>query len=447
MPKKIYDIKPPKVVNKIKVEQKPKETVAIKRTRAKKTVYQQAQPVNKEPIVSQIPAQKIKKQNRSFKKPIFIGASVLVIMFGIFLFFALQKVDVLIWPKVETLSFKETITADKSATSIDEANIAIPAQYFEATKTNSQDFPATGNADNAGQATGSITIYNKYDPATPFSFKAGTHFMSDSGKLFVALQKVSIPAATKSGSKITPGSVTIQVQAVEGGTDYNIAPSNFSIPGLKGTAYYYSVYATSTSAMTGGYTGKVKKVTDDDIQGAQDVLTKKTTDDATTALKSQIPTGYVLLDNASLSNVTNASTPTKSGTVADKFTYSVTVKASALVFKKSDIDQFAKNYIISKIPDGKTLLDSTFKDDYSASSVDVSGGKATINLNCSSGVYQNIDKNSVALSLIGENENQIKQTINNSLGNQISKVQINFWPFWVTSAPNSQKTVNIQLKF
>ena len=26
MPKKIYDIKPPKVVNKIKVEQKPKET-------------------------------------------------------------------------------------------------------------------------------------------------------------------------------------------------------------------------------------------------------------------------------------------------------------------------------------------------------------------------------------------------------------------------------------
>jgi len=27
--------------------------------------------------------------------------------------------------------------------------------------------------------------------------------------------------------------------------------------------------------MTGGYTGDVKKVTDDDIQGAQDVLTKK----------------------------------------------------------------------------------------------------------------------------------------------------------------------------
>ena len=100
--------------------------------------------------------------------------------------------------------------------------------------------------------------------------------MSDSGKLFVALQKIVIPAAKKSGSKITPGSVQINVQAVEGGTDYNIAPSNFSVPGLKGTAYYYSIYATSTAAMTGGYTGKVKKVTDDDIQGAKDVLTKKT---------------------------------------------------------------------------------------------------------------------------------------------------------------------------
>ena len=66
-----------------------------------------------------------------------------------------------------------------------------------------------------------------------------------------------------------PGSVHVSVQAVESGDGYNIAPSNFSIPGLKGTPSYYSIYATSTDAMSGGYTGKVKKVTDDDIQQAQ----------------------------------------------------------------------------------------------------------------------------------------------------------------------------------
>jgi hypothetical protein len=53
----------------------------------------------------------------------------------------------------------------------------------------------------------------------------------------------------------------------------------------------------------------------------------------------------------------------------------------------------------------------------------------------------------MTLSMLGENNDQIKQTINNSLGEQVSKIKINFWPFWVSSAPKSQKAVNIELKF
>jgi hypothetical protein len=425
MPRKIYDIKPPKIAHKTTKESK-ESLVDIK---------------DKKSHAGH------KKERQSVWPPISISILIIILVVGVYLFFKLPKADITIWPKINTLTFQQTITADKSVNSVDSVNNVIPAEYFQATKTNSQDFPATGNADNVGQATGAITIYNKYDPPTPFTFKSGTHFMSDSGKLFVALQKVVIPAAKKSGSKITPGSVQVSVQAVEGGTDYNIAPSNFSVPGLKGTAYYYSIYATSTDAMAGGYTGTVKKVTDDDIQGAKDVLTQKTTSDAMTALKSQISSDYILLDSAALSNVTNASTSTKSGAVADTFNYQVTVQASALVFKKSDIDQFVKNYVISQMPTGETLLDNSSKVDYSSSVVDVSGGKATLNLSFSDGAYQNIDKNSMELSMLGENTSQINQTINSSLGNNVSRVQINFWPFWVTSAPNNQSAVNVYLKF
>jgi len=437
MAKKIYDIKPPKVAKKTSVESEP---VKIKKVQSKKVVKEQ--PVQYQPVQPVF-----KEKSHVNRKPILIGVLVFVVIFGVYLFFKLPKVDITIWPKVETLSFEQAITADKSADLVNLEKAVIPAQYFQATKTNSQDFPATGNASNEGKASGTITIYNKYDPPESFTFKAGTRFISDSGKLFVSLQKIVIPAAKKSGSKITPGSVQVEVQAAEGGSDYNIAPASFSIPGLKGTAYYYSIYATSTSAMAGGYAGKVKKVTEDDIQGAKNVLTEKTTSDAMSDLKSQISSDYVLLDNAAISNVAEASTQTKSGAIADNFTYKVTVKASALVFKKSDIEQFGKNYIISQIPNGKILLDNTFKIDYSSSVVDISGGKATLNVNLSSGVYQNIDKNSVALSLLGENENQIKTTIDNSLGDQASKLKIKFWPFWVTKAPNSQKAINVELKF
>jgi hypothetical protein len=426
MPKKIYDIKPPKVAQ--KTEKDLKEFLSENKKPKRQSTRQ-------------------KKEKHSVWWPVSIGILLIVIVAGVYLFLKLPKADIAIWPKIDTLSFNETITADKSANAVDSVKLVIPAQYFEASKTDSQNFPATGNASNGGQASGTITIYNKDDPPMSFTFKAGTHFMSDSGKLFVALQQIVIPAAKKSGNKITPGSVNAEVQAVEGGDSYNIAPSDFSVPGLKGTPYYSSIYATSSVAMTGGFTGKVKKVTDDDIQGAEDVMVKKATTDATSALKSQIPSGYVLLDNAISSTTTSASTPTKSGAVVDNFTYQAAVKVSALAFKKSDLDQLAKNYIVSQLPDGKILLDNSFKDDYSATAVDVSGGKASLNVNFSSGIYSDIDKNAVALSLMGKDANQINETIGSSLGGEVSKIKINFWPFWVTKSPDSQGAVNVQLKF
>jgi len=432
MARKIYDIKPPKTAKKVG---KPDATMIVSRTlggEARKNTRK-------------------KKERRSiFGNPwavISISILTLLVIVGVYLFFKLPKADIVIWPKVDTLSFSQTITADKSVAVSDFVKFIIPAQYFEATKTNSQDFPATGNASNEGRATGTITIYNKYDPPTPVNFKTGTHFMSDSGKLFVASQKIVVPAAKKSGSKITPGSVQVEIQAVEGGSDYNIAPSNFSVPGLKGTSYYYSINAVSTSAMTGGYAGKVKKVTDDDIQQAKDVLVKKTTSDAMADLKSQISSEYILLDNAALSSVVEALSPTKPGTVAESFSYQVTVKASALVFKKSEVEELVKNYVTSQMPEGKTLLANSSQISYPSSTIDISGGKATLNLDFSSGVYQNMDKNSMTLSMLGQNASQIEEKIKNSFGDQVSKVTISFWPFWVTSAPNNQKVVNIELKF
>lgn len=437
MAKKIYDIKPPKMAKSKTVQEKfPEESSG--KIRVKKVVYAAPRQTHA----------RSKKEKRSVWWPVSIFILAVVLIAGIYLFFKLPKADITIWPSVDTLSFTQTVTANKSADSVDLTNAVIPVQYFQATKTGSQDFPATGNADNTGLASGVVTIFNKCNPTEPLSIAKGINFLSDGGKVFTTVQKKFIvPAATTKGGKIVPSSIQMNVQASQGGDSYNIAPSTFSAPGLNGTVYFSCIYATSAKAMTGGYAGKVKKVTDDDIQGAKDVLTKKVTSDAVSALKSQISSDYVLLDNAVLTNVTNASTPTKSGTVAENFNYSLTVQTSALAFKKSDLDQFAKNYIISQMPDGKTLLDNSFKITYSASTVDVSGGKATLNLNFSAGVYQNVDKNSLTLSMLGENANQIKQTVNNSLGNQVTKIDVKFWPFWVVSAPNNQSAVKINLKF
>lgn len=452
MPKKIYDIKPPKVAKKSAKDIKefldgekkkvPQKRV-VRKTKPVETVVQ-TQIVKETPVVKR---EYVREEKKSFAKIFAITALVVVLLVCGFLYVKLPKADVKIWPKVDTLSFQQKIAADKTVSLVDVEKNVIPAQYFEVSKDGSEDFLATGNADNTGKATGTITVLNKYIPASPVTLKAGTHFMSDSGKLFITLEKIVVPAAKKSGSKITAGSIQVKVQAVEGGDSYNIAPSNFSIPGLKGTNYYFNVNATSSTAMTGGYSGKVKKVTDDDIQTAKDVMLKRYTEEAKANLKSQISSDFILLDNAISTTTVNSSSATKVGTVIEKFTYSVKIKASALAFKKSDIEDYAKKYIASQMPKEKTLLDGSLTTDYSAIKVDISGGKADMNFNFSSGVYQNVDKNSLTMSLFGENEPQIKNTISSTLGENVTKTEVNFWPFWVKKAPKSQKSVNIFLEF
>lgn len=439
MPRKIYDIKPPKVAK--KTEKDLKEF--LNKKKPKVTRKKRATSVSPSPGPSLIPAPEIK--NRAWW-PVPVGVLTILLIVGVYLFFKLPKADVEIWPKVDVLSFTQTITADKSVDVINLEDSVIPAKYFETTKINSQDFPATGNASNEGKAGGSITIYNKTDPVKSLTFRAGTRFLSDSGKLFMTYQKVVIPAGTKSGSKVTPGSVKINVEAAEGGSDYNIAPSNFSVPGLKGTSYYYSVYATSSVAMSGGYSTDLKKVTSDDIQSAKDVLTQKTKNEAMSELRSQISDDYIILDNTVFSEVTNASTETKAGAVIEDFNYQVSAKASTLAFKKSDVDDFAKKYILSQVDKGRALVRDP-EITYSAGLVDVSEGKATLHLDLSSKAYQSIEKNTVELSLLGKNEGQIAQTINDALGEEVSRVEVKLWPFWVKNAPKSQKALNLQIKF
>jgi len=429
MAKKVYDIVPPKQAKRI--EENVKNYLHGKESRAKRS----GKVLGKS------------KQQRSIWWPVSIGGSVVLVVVGIFLFFKLPKVDVEIWPKVQTLSFQIDMTSDTSAVLIDITENVIPAERFEKTKTLSQDYPATGNASGKGRALGVITIYNKYDPPQSITFRAGTHFLSDSGKLFRAEKRIVIPSAKKSGGKVVPGSVQVEVIAVEGGDSYNIPASNFSVPGLKGTAYYYSVYAISENSMEGGFTGDIKKIIEDDLISAHDNLVQELEKQTIDEIKNQVSSDYVFPEQAFSSEVVDVNSKAEVGTVVDSFTYEATVKTTVLAFKKSSLDEFAKKVIISQMPDDKTILESSLTTEYSVAEVEIKEGKMTLETSFSGGVYKSVDKNSISLTLPGKNAEQINAAITGILGNELDKVKINFWPFWVSKTPNSQKAIHIDLKF
>lgn len=455
MSKKIFDIKPPKTIIQT-ISQSEKEIEDILKEEDSENDLNEYKPkeYNKKPVpISRRPDKEQKKspqrrkKNDNFLLKALAVAGIFLAILIVYLFFKLPKAEVDIWPKTEDLSFKETITADKSVDLVDLNNKSIPAEYLQDEMDYTQEFLATGNASNEGKSGGIVTIYNKCDFLKPVILKVGTHFISDSNKYFKILSKATIPAGVKSGGKIIPGSVDVMVEAAEGGESYNIKPANFSVPKFVGTVYYYCIYAQSKEQMSGGFAGAVKKVTEDDIQSAKDALADKLSADIESSLKSKISSDYILIDNAISSQILSGSSDTKAGVIIDKFNYSAKARVSSLVFKGSDLDKFAKDYIISKIPESKNLLEESFNITYTTEVVDIEGGKITLNIEFSAKIYPDIDKNSLTYLLRRKTGEQINETINSSLGDKVSKVKVNFWPFWVMKSPKNQKAIDVELKF
>lgn len=428
MARKIYDILPPKIAH--KVEHTIKEIAGSGKNEKKHK------------------KNKIHREIKFFaKRRIFIASFAIILFMVIYLYNYLPKADIEIYPIMNNLSLQKKITADKSVDIVDLQKMVIPAQYIEIQKDGSQEFPATGISSNDSKASGDITIYNKINPLSPITLIKGTHFLSDSGKYFIIIDKVTIPAAKYQGSKLVPGSGTVKAQAKEAGSDYNIGSSKFSVPKLSGTAYYYSIWAESSSKMIGGSIGKVRKVTKDDIEGAKDTLTKSLLNEAENSLKVNFSKNDILLDGAILKTVISTTSSEEPGSVTDNFNELVRVKVSALVFKKDDLEKLVKQDILSTMEEDKDLLLQSLSINYNPDIIDVAKGIETINLESSAKSYVSINKNDLVELVSQKSFDQIKEIINKKYGENISQIKVNFWPFWVNKAPSNKNRIKINLNF
>ncbi len=447
MAKKIYDILPPKIAQKKKtLAQKPLGESVVKKSAvvSKARATQRTKKQESDAVAYIAPTA---GKRRFPMREIFAGSAVILLLVSIYLYNKLPKADIQIWPKMEQLSLQEKVTADKSILTIDISKNIIPAQYKEENQDGWQEFSATGNVSTDKKATGTIKIYNKLDPSAAFTLIKGTHFLSDSGKYFVILDKVVIPAAQYQKGKLIAGSVSAKVEAQEAGEDYNVGPSKFSIPKLSGTAYYYSIYAESTISMTGGSKGNAKRVTKDDIDKAKNVLTKELLAQAESTLRGKLSPEDVIIDNSLSRNIVDFTTTVKADAIIEKFDAQATVKVSALLFKKQGLEQFAKDSVNSQLSEDESFLAKSMEVSYSPVSVDSKKGSAVMDLKLSVLTYKSIDTNALVELFVQKSADEIKNLMGKNYGDKVSKTQVDFWPFWVTSAPKNHDKIKINLIF
>ncbi len=171
-------------------------------------------------------------------------------------------------------------------------------------------------------AQGTIIIYNAQPKAQ--TLINNTRFATPSGLVFRIHSPVTIPPI--SGGH--PGSVSATVFADQPGQSYNVGPSDFTVPGLKGSSTYALVTAKSTTSMSGGFSGTRPSVSQSTDDSQHSVLQNALATTMQEALATQLPSGSVVVPGGTFTNyqsLPDTATSTNSVAIAEQGTLTAIV--------------------------------------------------------------------------------------------------------------------------
>lgn len=386
------------------------------------------------------PAQSIRriKSSAIFRRsPLFFVGGAVVVLFLI-LYATLGSAQITIKPRKQPLNFQIKASASNIATAINLDFNRVPGQHFGYKDEESGTFPTTGQKEVVQKAGGKITIYNK--SASSQRLVATTRFKSPSGLIFRIPETISVPAATGSGINLKEGSIESLVYADKAGSDYNISPAIFTIPGFEGTPKFNDFYAKSTQSMTGGIIGPSKVVTEEDFAKAQETITAKLKEKVLRALKDQAGE-LKILDSTEIKldpPVTNA----KVGGAAETLQMTIKGVASTMAFRKSDALELVKSYVSQK--GDLELLEKNLTINYLNPQNNADNSIMTFDIQATGQSATNIDQDKILKDILGMREDAIRNYFKNI--KEIESARVTLSPFWVTSIPKDPGKVKLVIE-
>jgi hypothetical protein len=409
MPKKLIDIYPPRKFDDFSLDE---ESIAL-------------------------PADSVRNERFARKtKKIWFGLPLLVISFLVLHFF-FAEAHITVWPQITELHIQEQIAVQVGQQNVDLGQKLIPAKFFTQEKEATKSFASTGREERVEKAGGTIRVFN--ENASSQTLIANTRFISEDGKLFRSKNRVSIPAAQNG----QPGSADLEVAAAESGNEYNIGPSNFSLPGLAGSALYTKVYGKSSVSMVGGAVGEVSVVTQEDIRNAKEQLIKDLEIEAKSALLSRIPPNFMILDGSMETDLLQDNSLVKEGAALDEFTYTASIEVSTLAFAKEDGRLLSRHMFESYLGSNEKIKEDTFHVAYSVEASNMSTGRMILGSDISAEQYVEVDLGEVHSRFRGVPKREIGVILEEFP--TLARAEFSLWPFWIQHIPQDKKKFSAEL--
>ena len=364
------------------------------------------------------------------------GAVLLFILAGIIgtgLYLKLLETRIEIWPVKERWDFKEELRVSTSFSAPDLNSKTIPGKIMEDVQELSQQFDATGKSSQEEKAQGTIKVYNQYN--LPQILIAKTRFLSADGKLFRSKERVSVP---------TGGAVDVAVEAAEAGEDYNIGPTKFSVPGLAGSPRYTSVYGESFAAMAGGRTSEAPQVTASDIEKAKESLRAALLQGGSQKIRYKLTGDTVLFDGALMQEEGDIESLAASGAQVARFNVRGSLKSRGLVFQKKDMEQFVRDFVGARIPEGKTYNQKSLTIQFTLKDIDWDNKRMATEVAFSVDLYPLINPDDIKSSVSGKKYQEAQDIIAND--SRVSRAAIKFWPLPAAKVSDNKDKIKITLR-
>lgn len=407
----------------------------------------------KEHIKEFIPEKPILKESLPIRKPkskIFTITNFIIVFIIISIGVAalsmtivLPEASIVIIPKKETLVLDLPIKADTSISTLNLIQNKIPGQIVKIEKEKISEFKATGKSTGESKARGKIVIFNAQTPPQSQSLVQATRFETSDGKIFRITKNIIVPAAKINGNKVIPGSIEANVIADTAGPSYNIEPSEFTIPGFKGSSKFTAFYGKSTLPMSGGsLKGGGSAVTLDDIDNAKKQIENEVIEAAKNELKEKLPKDLVSIDDAIATKIIEETISAQPGTATENFSIKLRVAAMTFLLQEEDIKSLIAKNIETKIPNNKIVYKNMQKK-YDKIDADFTAGVLSFNAHVEQEVQPAFDIPELKKSFAGKNESEIRDYVMSQ--ESIDSARISFSPIFVKKAPSNTDRIKITI--
>ncbi|OGM10239.1 hypothetical protein A2V61_03625 [Candidatus Woesebacteria bacterium RBG_19FT_COMBO_47_8] len=307
-------------------------------------------------LVSLLPTKTIQTGFPAPGKRVFalgLGFFVFLIILSFVLWWYLPKAVVSIYVSPKNIEQKTDVVFDTTVSSPDLASAVIPAQIDKTEVSGDKTKSTTGTKVVGEKAKGSVKIRN--GTASNINLAVGTILAGTNDLKFSINSAASVSAAL---SPSEPGTATVDVSAVDIGSQYNLGKDETFKVGNYPKA---DVDAVALSDFSGGTSREISAVSEDDQKGLEEELTAELLDKAKQSLSQEVGEDKLFIEDSLTPTVGSKSFSNKVGDEASTLKLSLDLKVSGIAVDKKMFYEFARETLKEKVPSGFVLRDEQLK--------------------------------------------------------------------------------------